>query len=166
MQALELDASNEKALFRRGEALFGMKEFDKARDDFQQVIQLYPANKAAKSQVRQKNVLKDKMHVISDWSLLKDQSEFNLFYYIVSFVLLLYLLYLKVWLCDRSSILSCQVVLCQKRIKEQHEKDKRIYANMFQKFAERDSKVKDCVFYNSQQREERACFSKRLYLRK
>ncbi|XP_059191853.1 peptidyl-prolyl cis-trans isomerase FKBP4 [Centropristis striata] len=81
-KALELDASNEKALFRRGEALFGMKEFDKARDDFQQVVQLYPANKAAKSQVG----------------------------------------------------------LCQKRIKEQREKDKRIYANMFQKFAERDSK--------------------------
>lgn len=36
-----------------------------------------------------------------------------------------------------------QVLLCQKRIKEQHEKDKRIYANMFQKFAERDSKVMD-----------------------
>ncbi|KAI3371366.1 hypothetical protein L3Q82_023968 [Scortum barcoo] len=81
-KALEIDGSNEKALFRRGEALFGMKEFDRARDDFQQVVQLYPANKAAKS----------------------------------------------------------QVVLCQKRIKEQHEKDKRIYANMFQKFAERDSK--------------------------
>lgn len=81
-KALELDASSEKALFRRGEALFCMNEFDKARDDFQQVIQLYPANKAAKT----------------------------------------------------------QVVLCQKRIKEQHEKDKRIYANMFQKFAERDSK--------------------------
>lgn len=81
-KALELDVSNEKALFRRGEALFGMKEFDKARDDFQRVVQLYPANKAAKS----------------------------------------------------------QVVLCQKRIKEQHEKDKRIYANMFEKFAERDSK--------------------------
>ncbi|XP_065813340.1 peptidyl-prolyl cis-trans isomerase FKBP4 isoform X2 [Labrus bergylta] len=84
-KALELDESNEKALFRRGEALFGMKEFDRARDDFQQVVQLYPANKAAKS----------------------------------------------------------QVVFCQKRIKEQHEKDKRIYANMFEKFAERDSKVKE-----------------------
>ncbi|KAG7216091.1 hypothetical protein INR49_007843 [Caranx melampygus] len=81
-KALELDASSEKALFRRGEALFCMKEFDRARDDFQRVVQLYPANKAAKS----------------------------------------------------------QVVLCQKHIKEQHEKDKRIYANMFQKFAERDSK--------------------------
>ncbi|KAM9854232.1 peptidyl-prolyl cis-trans isomerase FKBP4 [Aulostomus maculatus] len=81
-KALELDPSNEKALFRRGEALFGMKEFDRARDDFQRVVQLYPTNKAAKS----------------------------------------------------------QVVLCQKQIKEQHEKDKRTYANMFQKFAERDSK--------------------------
>uniref|UniRef100_G3PHY9 peptidylprolyl isomerase n=1 Tax=Gasterosteus aculeatus aculeatus TaxID=481459 RepID=G3PHY9_GASAC len=87
-KALGLQASNEKALFRRGEALFGMKEYDRARDDFQQVVQLYPANKAAKSQVS----------------------------------------------------------LCQKRIKEQHEKDKRIYANMFQKFADRDSKVTPCVF--------------------
>ncbi|PWA14315.1 hypothetical protein CCH79_00012266 [Gambusia affinis] len=81
-KALEIDSTNEKALFRRGEALFNMNEFEKARDDFQRVVQLYPSNKAAKS----------------------------------------------------------QVVLCQKRIKEQHEKDKRIYANMFQKFAERDSK--------------------------
>ncbi|XP_055011133.1 peptidyl-prolyl cis-trans isomerase FKBP4 [Boleophthalmus pectinirostris] len=81
-KALMLDPTNEKALFRRGEALFGMKEFDRAKDDFQKVIQLYPSNKAAKS----------------------------------------------------------QVALCQKRLKEQHEKDKRIYANMFQKFAERDSK--------------------------
>ncbi|XP_017321686.1 peptidyl-prolyl cis-trans isomerase FKBP4 [Ictalurus punctatus] len=81
-KALELDANNEKALFRRGEALFVMKEFDLAREDFQRVIQLYPSNKAAKSQVQQ----------------------------------------------------------CQKHIKEQHEKDKRLYANMFQKFAERDAK--------------------------
>ncbi|XP_077567987.1 peptidyl-prolyl cis-trans isomerase FKBP4 [Stigmatopora nigra] len=50
-KALELDESNEKALFRRGEALFHMMEFDKARDDFQRVAQLYPANKAAKSQL-------------------------------------------------------------------------------------------------------------------
>ncbi|XP_061534224.1 peptidyl-prolyl cis-trans isomerase FKBP4 [Phycodurus eques] len=81
-KALELDKSSEKALFRRGEALSGMKEFDKARDDFQRVVQLYPSNKAAKS----------------------------------------------------------QMVLCQKHIREQHDKDKRTYANMFQKFAERDSK--------------------------
>ncbi|CAB1323126.1 unnamed protein product [Coregonus sp. 'balchen'] len=81
-KALELDEANEKALFRRGEALFAMKEFDRARADFQRVTQLYPSNKAAKS----------------------------------------------------------QVALCQKQIKEQHEKDKRLYANMFQKFAERDAK--------------------------
>lgn len=83
VKALELDPNNEKALFRRGEALVVMKEFDRARADFQRVTQLYPANKAAKS----------------------------------------------------------QIVLCQKHIKAQHEKDKRLYANMFQKFAERDAKV-------------------------
>jgi len=81
-KALEMDESNEKALFRRGEARFAMKEFEKARGDFQRVVQLYPANKAAKS----------------------------------------------------------QVALCQKQIKEQHEKDKRLYANMFQKFADADAK--------------------------
>lgn len=93
-KALELDSSNEKALFRRGEALLGMKEFDMARDNFQKVVQLYPANKAGKS----------------------------------------------------------QLALCQKRIKEQHEKDKRIYANMFQKFAERDSK-KEAVNVKSESKE-------------
>ena len=53
--------------------------------------------------------------------------------------------YLKMWTFDLSFVIFWQVGLCQKRIKEQHEKDKRIYANMFQKFAERDSKVKDFV---------------------
>lgn len=81
-KALELDEANEKALFRRGEALLAMKEFDRARGDFQRVIQLYPGNKAAKT----------------------------------------------------------QVILCQKLVKEQHEIDKRLYANMFQKFAEKDAK--------------------------
>lgn len=47
-----MDQSNEKALFRRGEALFNMNEFDRAKNDFQEVVQLYPANKAAKSQVQ------------------------------------------------------------------------------------------------------------------
>lgn len=60
-----------------------MKEFDQARGEFQLVMQLYPTNKAAKS----------------------------------------------------------QVLRCQKNLKEQHEKDKRLYANMFQKFAEKDAKV-------------------------
>ncbi|XP_024911718.1 peptidyl-prolyl cis-trans isomerase FKBP4 [Cynoglossus semilaevis] len=65
-KALELDASNEKALFRRGEALFGMKEFERARNDFQQVVQLYPANKAAKSQVFSiSNVASNNQHPMS-----------------------------------------------------------------------------------------------------
>ncbi|XP_018611467.2 peptidyl-prolyl cis-trans isomerase FKBP4 [Scleropages formosus] len=81
-KALELDANNEKAVFRRAEALFAMKEFERARDDFQKVTQLYPNNKAARA----------------------------------------------------------QVAVCQRHIKEQHEKDKRLYANMFQKFVERDAK--------------------------
>lgn len=81
-KALELDTNNEKALFRRAEALLAMKEFESARGDFQKVIQLYPGNKAAKT----------------------------------------------------------QLAVCQKLVKQQHEQDKRLYANMFQKFAERDAK--------------------------
>ncbi|XP_020342285.1 peptidyl-prolyl cis-trans isomerase FKBP5 [Oncorhynchus kisutch] len=34
-----------------------------------------------------------------------------------------------------------QVSICQRNIREHHEKDKKIYANMFQKFAERDVKA-------------------------
>lgn len=34
-----------------------------------------------------------------------------------------------------------QITVCQVKIKEHHEQDKRTYANMFQKFAERDAKV-------------------------
>ncbi|KAF5893569.1 peptidyl-prolyl cis-trans isomerase FKBP4-like, partial [Clarias magur] len=81
-KALQLDANNEKALFRRGEAQVMKKEFKLAKEDFEHVTKLYPNNKAAMSQVLQ----------------------------------------------------------CQKRIKEQHEKEKRLYANMFPKFAESDAK--------------------------
>ncbi|MEQ2217516.1 hypothetical protein XENOCAPTIV_013008 [Xenoophorus captivus] len=35
--ALEMDSTSEKALFRRGEALFEINEFERARDDFQRV---------------------------------------------------------------------------------------------------------------------------------
>lgn len=114
-QALELDASNEKALFRRGEALFGMKEFERAKDDFQQVVQLYPANKAAKSQVVESS---HRPHAAPPPVCMH-----------FAFT-------------SKVSSIPSQVLLCQKQIKQQHEKDKLIYANMFQKFAERDSKVK------------------------
>uniref|UniRef100_A0A3B1IWQ5 peptidylprolyl isomerase n=1 Tax=Astyanax mexicanus TaxID=7994 RepID=A0A3B1IWQ5_ASTMX len=34
-----------------------------------------------------------------------------------------------------------QIVICQRKIREHHEQDKRIYANMFQRFAEHDAKA-------------------------
>ncbi|KAK9528932.1 hypothetical protein VZT92_013060 [Zoarces viviparus] len=34
-----------------------------------------------------------------------------------------------------------QISICQSKIKEHHEQDKKTYANMFQKFAERDTKI-------------------------
>ncbi|MGH0139512.1 UNVERIFIED_CONTAM: hypothetical protein FKN15_040836 [Acipenser sinensis] len=81
-KALELDSCNEKALFRRSEALFALKEFEEARNGFQKVVQLYPDNKAAKT----------------------------------------------------------QITACQRFLREQYEKDKLLYANMFSKFAEHDTK--------------------------
>lgn len=38
-----------------------------------------------------------------------------------------------------------QITICQNKIKEHHEQDKRIYANMFQKFAEQDAKVRQLL---------------------
>ncbi|XP_017334934.1 peptidyl-prolyl cis-trans isomerase FKBP5 isoform X2 [Ictalurus punctatus] len=35
----------------------------------------------------------------------------------------------------------CQIAVCQRKIREHHERDKKIYANMFQRFAEHDAKV-------------------------
>ncbi|XP_060701571.1 peptidyl-prolyl cis-trans isomerase FKBP5-like [Hemiscyllium ocellatum] len=81
-RALEIDRTNEKALYRRGEARLCVNEFDLAKADFQKVLQVNPENRAAKM----------------------------------------------------------QIVLCQNRMKEHHERNKKIYANMFQKFADRDSK--------------------------
>lgn len=34
-----------------------------------------------------------------------------------------------------------QIAICQRKIHEHHERDKKIYANMFQRFAEHDDKV-------------------------
>ncbi|XP_069000200.1 peptidyl-prolyl cis-trans isomerase FKBP5 [Embiotoca jacksoni] len=81
-KAIELDGSNEKALYRRGEARLLRNEFSMGMADFQQVLKVNPSNRAA--------------HV--------------------------------------------QISICQSKIKEHHEQDKKIYANMFQKFAERDAK--------------------------
>lgn len=83
LQALALDQSNEKGLYRRGEARLLMNEFELARCDFQRVLEVNPQNKAAKS----------------------------------------------------------QITMCQKKTKEHNDRDRKIYANMFKKFAERDAKV-------------------------
>ncbi|XP_029005748.1 peptidyl-prolyl cis-trans isomerase FKBP5 [Betta splendens] len=81
-KVIELDQRNEKALYRRGEARLLRNEFSLAMEDFQQVIQVKPSNRAAREQIS----------------------------------------------------------ICQSKIKEHHEQDKKTYANMFQKFAEQDAK--------------------------
>uniref|UniRef100_A0A3P9J1J7 peptidylprolyl isomerase n=1 Tax=Oryzias latipes TaxID=8090 RepID=A0A3P9J1J7_ORYLA len=82
-KVLELDENNEKAFYRRGEARLYRNEFGLAKEDFQKVLQVNPANQAARA----------------------------------------------------------QILICQNKIKEHHEQDKKIYANMFQKFAEQDAKT-------------------------
>ncbi|KAJ7332915.1 hypothetical protein JRQ81_015095 [Phrynocephalus forsythii] len=81
-KALALDQTNEKGLYRRGEARLLMNEFELAKCDFQRVLEVNPQNKAAKS----------------------------------------------------------QITMCQRKTKEHNERDRKIYANMFKKFAERDAK--------------------------
>uniref|UniRef100_A0A2R5LG15 peptidylprolyl isomerase n=1 Tax=Ornithodoros turicata TaxID=34597 RepID=A0A2R5LG15_9ACAR len=49
--ALALDPKNEKALFRRGQAYVGTKEFDVALKDFEQVLKVDANNKAARNQL-------------------------------------------------------------------------------------------------------------------
>lgn len=49
--ALEIDAKNEKGLFRRGLARFGQKEYELAKNDFNAVLTLDANNKAAKNQI-------------------------------------------------------------------------------------------------------------------
>ncbi|XP_041819143.1 peptidyl-prolyl cis-trans isomerase FKBP5 isoform X2 [Chelmon rostratus] len=82
-KVIELDESNEKALYRRGEARLLRNEFSLALADFQRVLQVNPSNRAARAQIS----------------------------------------------------------ICLSKIKEHHEQDKKTYANMFQKFAERDSET-------------------------
>ncbi|CAH1125938.1 unnamed protein product [Ceutorhynchus assimilis] len=82
-KALEIDPANEKALFRRGQALNGLGEPRLAAKDFGECLKLDPNNSAARAQ----------------------QS------------------------------------LCSHVMKEQLEKEKKIYANMFDKFAKMDTQV-------------------------
>ena len=50
-KALEIDSKNEKGLFRRGQANFGLKEYEMSKSDFLQLLQVDPTNNAAKSQI-------------------------------------------------------------------------------------------------------------------
>ena len=50
-KALAIDPNNEKGLFRRGQAYYGQKEYDLAKNDFTAVLKLDPNNKAAKNQL-------------------------------------------------------------------------------------------------------------------
>lgn len=81
--ALEIDPKNEKALFRRGQALLTLGEAELAAKDFQEVLSIDSSNKAAQT----------------------------------------------------------QLAICQKSLKEQLQKEKKIYANMFEKFAKMDTQV-------------------------
>ncbi|KAK5617657.1 hypothetical protein CRENBAI_002173 [Crenichthys baileyi] len=82
-KVIEQDESNEKALYRRGEARLLRNEYSLAMADFQKVLEVNPSNRAARTQLSS----------------------------------------------------------CQSKMKEHQEQEKKIYANMFQKFAERDSKT-------------------------
>uniref|UniRef100_A0A3Q2QQE3 peptidylprolyl isomerase n=1 Tax=Fundulus heteroclitus TaxID=8078 RepID=A0A3Q2QQE3_FUNHE len=82
-KVIEQDESNEKALYRRGEARLLRNEYSLAMADFQKVLEVNPSNRAARGQLSS----------------------------------------------------------CQSKMKEHQEQEKLIYANMFQKFADRDSKV-------------------------
>ncbi|KAK7916584.1 hypothetical protein WMY93_012345 [Mugilogobius chulae] len=82
-KVIEIDETNEKAWYRRGEARLLRNEFSLAMADFHRVLEVSPLNRAARSQIS----------------------------------------------------------ICQSKIREHDEQDKRTYANMFQKFAERDAKA-------------------------
>ncbi|XP_034828550.1 FK506-binding protein 59 isoform X1 [Maniola hyperantus] len=82
-KALNIDPSNVKGLFRRGQALLGMGEPEQALKDFQKVVEAEPQNKAAAN----------------------------------------------------------QIVVCRTKLQQQKQREKSMYANMFDKFAHHDAQV-------------------------
>lgn len=50
--ALQIDSSNIKALFRRGQANYSLKEFEKSIADFQTVLEKDPSNVDAKKHLK------------------------------------------------------------------------------------------------------------------
>jgi len=57
-KALDIDSNNVKALFRRGQAYSRLNDFDKAKSDFTEVIQLAPDNKEVRQEL---DILKKKI---------------------------------------------------------------------------------------------------------
>jgi len=51
--AIGIDANNEKAHFRRGDARIATRDYEKARDDFKRVIEINPENKLAAKKLKQ-----------------------------------------------------------------------------------------------------------------
>uniref|UniRef100_A0A8C4XBR6 peptidylprolyl isomerase n=1 Tax=Erpetoichthys calabaricus TaxID=27687 RepID=A0A8C4XBR6_ERPCA len=84
-KVIEVDNSNEKALYRRGKAWLQMNEFYLAKSDFERVLEINTENKAAQAQIS----------------------------------------------------------ICLQKIREHHEREKQTYANMFQKFADQDTKIEN-----------------------
>ncbi|EDO43207.1 predicted protein [Nematostella vectensis] len=59
-KALDIDKENIKALFRRGKALLNLKDYEKSKEDFTQVLELDPKNREAREQLKIVNgMLKD-----------------------------------------------------------------------------------------------------------
>ncbi|CAH3937676.1 unnamed protein product [Pieris brassicae] len=82
-KALKLDEKNVKGLFRRGQALLGIGEAERAMEDFRAIVEMEPENKAA----------------------------------------------------------AKQVLLCRNTLQKQKQREKQMYANMFDKFAKHDTQV-------------------------
>lgn len=57
-QALEIDKDNVKVLFRRGQAFYYLKEFEKASDDFSAALKLEPNNAEVKKNLK---IVQDKV---------------------------------------------------------------------------------------------------------
>lgn len=74
-KALAIDPSNEKALFRRGQAKFEMNDCEEAVCDFEKLCSLNPDNKAAKNSILLCQN-KMKMHQLKDKSTYNKMFEF------------------------------------------------------------------------------------------
>lgn len=139
-KVLEERSDVPKAFFRRGEALMQLKDYELAMNDFQMVIDLDPENKAAKNKVNHSNQNQQYsvLFILSIycWLCVNDSNGSTY----ISVLLTTFLLDIKQNVLTPFIILSSQVALCLQEIKAQKNRDKKIFANMFDKFARIDAK--------------------------